>query len=107
MGSLVSRRQKAFSQKEIEKIANAYHEFRNIDGELVEEAGFTKVATTEQVIENAYKLTPGIYVGTAQVEEDDIPYEEKMEELTNILREQFNESNILQEKILKDLEGLV
>ncbi len=107
MGSLVSRRQKAFSKEEINKIANAYHEFRNNGGKLEAEAGFSKIATTEQVIENAYKLTPGIYVGTAQVDEDEIPYEEKMEELSNILRDQFNESSTLQEKILKDLEGLV
>jgi len=107
MGALVSRRQKALSQEELEKIANAYHEFRNNDGSLVDEAGFTKVATTEQVKENDYKLTPGIYVGTAQVKEDQVPFEEKMEYLTNTLRDQFRQSTSLEEKILKDLEGLM
>lgn len=107
MGSLVSRSQKAFSQKEIEKISNAYHQFRNQDGQFQDEDGFAKVVAIEKVRENNYKLTPGIYVGTVHVEMDDIPYEEKMEELTNILRDQFAESTFLQEKILKDLEGLV
>lgn len=107
LGSLVSRRQKAFSKEEINKIATAYHEFRNMDGKFIEEKGFASIATIEDVKNNNYKLTPGIYVGTPEVEEDDIEFEERMEELTNILREQFNESNILQEKILKDLEGVV
>ncbi|MDT8862136.1 type I restriction-modification system subunit M [Alkalihalobacillus sp. MEB130] len=107
MGALVSRRQKALSSEEINKIANTYHGFRNKDGNLVEETGFAGIASIEQVKENNYKLTPGIYVGTVQIEESDIPFEEKIEELTNTLREQFDESSRLQEKILNDLEGLV
>ncbi|MCY7758513.1 type I restriction-modification system subunit M [Bacillus spizizenii] len=107
MGSLVSRRQKALSQEEIERIANVYREFRSKSGNLVEEAGFTKVATIEQVKENDYRLTPRIYVGTVEIEEDDIPFEEKIEEITNLLREQFDENTRLQDKILKDLEELM
>ncbi|MFK3936762.1 N-6 DNA methylase [Alkalihalobacillus sp. NPDC078783] len=107
MGSLVSRKQKALSQEEIGEIAAAYHQYRNLDGEFIEETGFAKVANIEVIKENNYKLTPGIYVGTVQEEEDNVPFEEKLEGLKNSLREQFAESNQLQEKILKDLEELV
>ncbi|MFC4558391.1 N-6 DNA methylase [Virgibacillus kekensis] len=107
MGSLVSRRQKAFSQEEINKIAKAYHDFRNNNGNVIEETGFVKVATLEQVREKDYKLTPAIYVGTAQNYDEDLPFEEKIEELRNTLKEQFTENNSLQEKILKDLEELL
>ncbi|MDX7895490.1 class I SAM-dependent DNA methyltransferase [Bacillus velezensis] len=107
MGSLVSRKQKALSQEEIEKIASAYHQYRNLDDDFIEETGFAKVANIEVVKEKNYKLTPGIYVGTVQEEEDNVPFEEKMEGLKNSLREQFAESNQLQEKILNDLEDLV
>lgn len=56
---------------------------------------------------NDYKLTPGIYVGAEEIEMDDVPFEEKMGELMNILQEQFTESNRLQEKILRNLEGIL
>ncbi|MEQ6376357.1 class I SAM-dependent DNA methyltransferase [Bacillaceae bacterium S4-13-56] len=106
MGSMVSRRQKALSREEIEKISKTYHEYRNSNGQILEEEGFAKIATIEQVKEKDYKLTPGNYVGTAQIENDNMPFEERMEDLQNTLREQFIKSNNLQEKILKDLEGL-
>jgi type I restriction enzyme M protein len=108
MGSLVSRKQKALSKEEIQRIAAVYHAYKNKDSEGYEDiAGFCKVASVEEVKANDYKLTPGIYVGTEVSDEDDVPFEEKMAELTQRLFEQFEESNRLQEKIKKDLEGLV
>ena len=109
MGTLVSRKQKALSKEEVDKIAAVYHNFKNKDTskEYEEVAGFCKVSTIDEVKKNDYKLTPGIYVGTEESEEDDVPYEEKMAELTQQLFEQFEESNHLQEKIRKDLEGLI
>ncbi|MBM7571573.1 type I restriction-modification system subunit M [Aquibacillus albus] len=106
-GSLVSRKQKALSEDEIENIAKVYRNFK-FDKEKVEDVpGFCKVASIDVVKEKDYKLTPGIYVGTEEVKVDGIPFEEKMEELRTTLFEQFEESNRLQDKIKKDLEGLV
>ncbi|KNE21783.1 type I restriction-modification system subunit M [Virgibacillus pantothenticus] len=107
MGSLVSRSQKALSEKEIEKIASTYHNYRNNNTDSIEEAGFSKVVNIQKVKDNDYKLTPGIYVGTKKLDEDNTVFEEKMEELISDLRDQFSESSRLQEKILKDLEGIV
>jgi type I restriction enzyme M protein len=108
MGTLVSRKQKALSKEEIDKIAAVYRAYKYDGEERYEDiVGFCKVATIEEVQANDYKLTPGIYVGTEVSDEDDIPFEEKMAELTQLLLEQFEESNRLQEKIKKDLEGLV
>ncbi|MBA2876370.1 type I restriction-modification system subunit M [Thermaerobacillus caldiproteolyticus] len=108
MGTLVSRKQKALSKEEIDKIAAVYHAYKYEEAEQYEDvAGFCKVATIEEVQENDYKLTPGIYVGTEVSDEDDTPFEEKMAELTQRLLEQFEESNRLQEKIKQDLEGLM
>ncbi|WP_031545361.1 type I restriction-modification system subunit M [Salinicoccus luteus] len=106
-GSLVSRRQKALSEEEIKEIADAYHNFKFNEEEVEGTPGFCKVATLDEVKENDYKLTPGVYVGTEAVEDDGIPFEEKMEELRTILLEQFEESNRLQKKIKKDLEGMI
>ncbi|WHX24920.1 class I SAM-dependent DNA methyltransferase [Virgibacillus halodenitrificans] len=106
-GSLVSRKQKALSEEEIEEISNVYHNFK-FEKEKVEDIpGFCKVVTIDEVKESDYKLTPGIYVGTEEIEDDNVPFEEKMDELRTKLFEQFEESNHLQEKIRKDLEELI
>ncbi len=106
-GSLVSRKQKALSEEEIDEIANVYRTFKYDEKKVEDVPGFCKVATIDDVKENDYKLTPGIYVGTEEVEEDGVPFEEKMEELRTKLFEQFEESNRLQGKIKKDLEGVL
>ena len=53
-----------------------------------------------------YILTPGRYVGVAEVEEDDEPFEEKMTRLTGEIAKCFEESNRLQEQIKKNLEAI-
>ncbi|MCI2255530.1 type I restriction-modification system subunit M [Domibacillus sp. PGB-M46] len=105
-GIMVNRRQRAFTQEDIDTITTIYHAYKTGEGECEYVQGFCKVATIEDVKGNDYKLTPGIYVGAEEIEMDDIPFEEKMEELMITLTEQFEESNRLQEKIKKGLEGL-
>jgi len=51
-------------------------------------------------------LTPGRYVGAAEVEDDGEPFEEKMERLTTELAKLFKESRDLEEEIRKNLEGI-
>lgn len=78
-----------------------------MEGERQDIAGFCKTAMLDEVRTHNYKLTPGIYVGTEQEETDDTPFEVKMAELTAQLKAQFDESNALQEKIVKELEDLM
>jgi len=106
-GVIVSRRQKALTQEDIEEITKVYQEFRKADGKFEPVEGFCNTATIEEIRSNDYKLTPGIYVGTETSETDDVPFEEKMAELMARLQEQFAESNRLQERIVKNLEGLL
>jgi type I restriction enzyme M protein len=51
-------------------------------------------------------LTPGRYVGAEAVEEDDEPFEEKMQRLTAKLEEQFAEGARLEKAIRKSLREL-
>ena len=51
-------------------------------------------------------LTPGRYVGAEAVEEDDEPFDDKMQRLTNRLQEQFKDGAKLQKAILKNLARL-
>lgn len=78
-----------------------------MNGKIESVEGFFKVATKGEIQGNDYKLTPGIYVGTEETETDDVPFEEKMTELMDLLQEQFAESNRLQERITRNLEDLI
>ena len=69
--------------------------------------GFCKSAATDEIIEHGHVLTPGRYVGAEEVEDDDEPFEEKMERLTKKLNEQFAESRKLEKAIRKNLACLV
>ncbi len=51
-------------------------------------------------------LTPGRYVGAADLEDDGIPFETKMTEMTRLLYQQMEESLKLDELIRKNLEVL-
>ena len=51
-------------------------------------------------------LTPGRYVGATVEDEDDEPFEEKMQRLVAQLREQQAEAARLDEAIAKNLEEL-
>lgn len=106
-GVMVSRKQKALTQEDIAEISAAYHAFRSTDSKFEGIEGFYKAATIEEIQGNEFKLTPGIYVGTEETESDDVPFEEKMTELMGRLQEQFSESNKLQARIIKNLEGLL
>ena len=61
-------------------------------------------ATLEEVQNQDYKLTPGIYVGAEAVEDDGIPFEEKMQSLQKQLKQQFAEGDRLQKEILANFE---
>ena len=51
-------------------------------------------------------MTPGRYVGAEEVEDDGIPFEEKMSELSAELYEQFAKADQLESVIKKNLEAL-
>lgn len=106
IGEMASRRLRVFSDEDILKIADTYHNWRNIDGSYEDIPGFCKSATLNEVKANDYKLTPGIYVGTEAEEDDGIPFEEKMAGLKAKLNEQFEKSNELQKRIIKNLDEI-
>jgi len=108
MGALIDRTHRELSDKEIDTIAVTYHAWREEkDAGVYEDlAGFCKSATTEEIKEHGYVLTPGRYVEVAEVEDDGIPFEEKMAELSSKLYEQFAEADQLEATIRKNLEVL-
>ncbi len=103
IGTMTSRKNKALTDDDIAKISKAYHSWRNKDGKYEDVAGFCKAATIAEVEANNFVLTPGRYVGTEDVEDDGIPFEEKVNAIATELKEQFEQSNELQIKIKENL----
>lgn len=68
--------------------------------------GFCKSATLDEIAEHGYVLTPGRYVGAEEVEDDGVPFAEKMEGLTRELATQFHESEKLQSAIRDNMQKL-
>ena len=59
-----------------------------------------------EIAEHGYVLTPGRYVGAEEVEDDGVPFAEKMEGLTRELATQFHESEKLQSAIRDNMQKL-
>jgi type I restriction enzyme M protein len=115
LGRMESRKLRVFDETDLQKATDTYHAWRNdpkCHPELVsgsqktyeDEAGFCYSATIGDIAKQDYKLTPGIYVGTEAVEDDGIPFEEKMETLKAQLQEQFAKGNDLQQQILENFK---
>ena len=106
IGSMINRRNKEFSDQDIARITDTYHAWRNIGGQYQDKDGFCKAATLEEVRKNSHVLMPGRYVGTEAVEDDGIPFEEKMNVLTTKLAEQFARGSELEKSIRENLKGI-
>ncbi len=106
MGTMVSRKNKELTDTDIAKIAAFYHCWRTKDCTYSDVKGFCKAAKISDVEKNGYVLTPGRYVGTDVVDEDDEVFEEKMGKLTRELAEQFEKSKELEKQIRENLKRI-
>ena len=122
MGSMISRVHKELTTDDIAHISDTYHAWRSTGldagsadiaganigqiGEYKDTAGFCRSASLEEIKANDYVLTPGRYVGAAPLEDDGIPFETKMAELSQILYGQMEQSEKLDEVIRRNLEVL-
>ena len=125
MGSMISRIHKELTADDIAEIARTYHLWRGEPvadssdvggdapdvGRLTSDgyqdvAGFYKSATLDDIKANDYVLTPGRYVGAAEIEDDGELFEEKMQQLTQTLFQQMAEAQELDTVIKQNLKGL-
>ena len=120
-GSLIDRTHRELSEEEIAEITRTYHAWRG-DGQQLpstfgrgaggegtkykDKPGFCKSATLDDIRSNNHILTPGRYVGAEAIEDDGVPFEEKMAEFSERLYEQMKESKELDAVIRKNLEVL-
>ncbi len=129
-----TRKNRELTDADIQKISGTYHAWRTVSGEGAEYIrfpsapgvpaeeptasgrlgrgkyadvkGFCKAAKLAEVEKSGYVLTPGLYVGTDYVEEDDEVFGEKVARITKELSGQFKQSKNLEERIRKNLKGI-
>ncbi|RLD46659.1 MAG: DNA methyltransferase, partial [Bacteroidetes bacterium] len=109
MGHLINRRTREFTDEDIRKITETYHNWRASEGsapEYKDIPGFCKSASVERVRELDYVLTPGRYVGLAE-EEDDFDFNERFTSLKAEFEEQLKEEAELNKRILSNLKKII
>jgi len=110
LGHMVDRAERAFSDDDIDKIANTFRAWRGTksatDAGLTyeDEAGFSYSASLEEVKAADYSLAPGRYVGSADVGIDGAHSERDIQELRNQLITQFDESARLDAAVRAQLD---
>ena len=95
LGRLETAAQRVFDEEDIAKIASTYHAWAET-GETEEKyeciLGFCKIADKADIAAQGYNLSPGRYVGAAEIEEDEVEFEEEMALLTEALSGQISKS---------------
>jgi type I restriction enzyme M protein len=109
MGTMKTRVERVLTDEDIEKIAGTVHAWRG-DGEVsdayADVAGFCYNAKLEEIEKNGFVLTPGRYVGAADQDDDDEPFDQKMKRLTALLKQQQEEGARLDQQIAENLRRL-
>ena len=77
-----------------------------LDGEYQDVLGLCKIATIDEISEKNYSLTPGAYVGVAEVEDDGVDFHKRMNEIHTELASLNAEANVLMSEIMKEWETL-
>ena len=109
MGTMKTRVERVLTDEDIEKIAGTVHTWRG-DGEVSasyeDVAGFCYSAKLEEIEKNGFVLTPGRYVGAADQDDDDEPFDQKMKRLTSLLKQHQAEGAKLDQQIAENLRRL-
>lgn len=109
LGFLVNRRNRDLSDKDINKIASTYHNWRastsSASSKYKDIPGFCKSESLDRVRELNYVLTPGRYVGLPD-DEDDFNFLERFTSLKKELEKQLTEEDELNKKILDNLSKI-
>ena len=99
LGYMVNRSSRAFTEAEISKITDTYHQWKKSGGNYQDTRGFCKSASIAEIEKHNFVLTPGRYVGIPDEVEDGVSFEDKMIYLSQSLKEQTQQSRKLDQEI--------
>ena len=105
MGYMKDRVHRDLADEDIDTITETYHNWRKGNG-YEDIKGYCKSATLEEIQKHKHVLTPGRYVGIPDEEDDGIPFEEKMADLSATLKEQMEKEAELNQEIKEQLSNI-
>lgn len=105
LGYMKDRVLRDFKAEDTKQITDTFHNWQS--GENFEDkAGYCKSVKLAEIEKHDFVLTPGRYVGAAEVEDDGEAFADKMARLTIQLKGQFEQSDKLEQQIKDNLRGL-
>jgi type I restriction enzyme M protein len=102
MGFMQDRVHREFSADDIQTIEDTYHHWRQAK-DYQDIKGYCKSATLADIEKHSHVLTPGRYVGIPDEEDDGIPFDVKMKDLTTTLAGQIEQEKVLDAQLKEQL----
>ena len=105
MGYMKDRVHRDLDDEDIDTITQTYHNWRKGAG-YEDIKGYCKSAALEEIQKHKHVLTPGRYVGIPDEDDDGIPFEDKMADLSATLKEQMEKEAQLNQEIKDQLSNI-
>lgn len=106
LGTMANRRLRELNDDDIQRVAGTYHAWRNHDGSFEDVAGFARAAMFDEIETHGFVLTPGRYVRTEEIEDDNEPIGEKIARLTIELHREFDRGRELEAAVRERLGAI-
>lgn len=106
LGSMIDRKHLIFTDDDINKIAYAYHSWRNKNGVYSDIPGFCQASNLENIRKQGHILTPGRYIRAKDNNVVGDSFENEMHHLTKTLKSQFARHSELSEVVRQKLRSI-
>ncbi len=104
-GNMLSKKNRELTEENINKIVNHYK--NHLSGKEVEEIGFAKTITKNELKENDWSFVPGRYVGILEEKIDVKKTKEDISKLGEELNKLFDEFNELMPKVKESIKKVL